>query len=221
VTVVDWAEAAVKYGVVPGLLGIGVLTAGVSAGQVWPKARSAAYGGFWAGTLCLFAWILVFRSIPLWRLPIESPSAPAWAFFVGVITGSLTTFSYIRLRHRKWVALPLGAQAFGSLGLLYTFIGWPLAASAISWLAIGVAITSSVFYALHRDYVPRAKRRDTGAARWSRPRTWHRPRPFWKLNTLVRPIPFRFTIVDSASGQPWPTSAEKAEDHSSGDAGHV
>ncbi|MDD7920149.1 hypothetical protein PH191_20845 [Actinomycetospora callitridis] len=141
------------------LLVIGVLSAGIGAGQVWPRARSAAYGGFWAGLLAFFALVLGLHTVtsfgPLPKGFVDLVPPPV-GVLIGAGVGALVASLYLGLRADKRVAMPLGWQTFGALGLLYLFLIWPEVREYIGWLAVGTAAASSVAYALLRDQWPRS-----------------------------------------------------------------
>lgn len=148
------AASAVQFVMVPALLVIGFLVAGVSAGQVYPKARAAAYGGFWSGTLATAVVVLALRDVDLW----EPGPLPWWVAPAGVLMGTglgcTTTLFYIWFRDRPFVALPLFLQAGGSLCLLYLFLVWPGAQGPVGWVALGIAPSAFLFYTLFRDRPP-------------------------------------------------------------------
>jgi hypothetical protein len=132
-----------------------MLVAFVGAGRTFPRVRTAAYGGFWAGVLAAVVWLLAVTGSGLPGTG-ELSGAPFWVCFaVGVAIGLPVGFGlpalFVASRRRRRVGVVLLILSFGTSVFLINALLWPSSRALTTGVTLGTVIASCLAFITPRS----------------------------------------------------------------------
>lgn len=147
--------SAIRLGVVPALLAIGVLTSFGAAGRVAPGVRVTAYCGFWAGVILSAMTVLLGNAIGVHQTAEPSGANSALTGVLGGLVGLVVGFGapilFAVTRTSRLVGCVLLILTWGSSAALINYAIWPASRPFTIGLALVTALCSCGVFVVPRD----------------------------------------------------------------------
>lgn len=141
----EFTMSVVEDGVVPVLLGGGVLTGFLAAGRVAPGARVAAYAGSWAGVLLTAGWAIALGQ------GLDALRLPSVVGLVGLPVGLIGTGLFWMVRQSRSVGVLCLVQVFGALASLLNYYTVPGLHGFSAVLALSDALGTALLFLIPRQ----------------------------------------------------------------------